>query len=342
MLFGTRRRMPLTLALATILGLSLGLTLVSSVRADGMLFHHTIPREVDAWNYACGGPFMMPPVPYGHYAKDYVADAHKAAACLTSPLHSLVGKCLACCPIHKGGIGCGPGCGFAKGCSLGHGDGCATAGTGIGCSGIHGLFGHEGGGVCTAGAGAGICGGGAGICGSGGGICGGRAGLSGGVGYATTGPTASGQVAPIASSQSGCGDPGCHIGGKHSHNSGLMSKGCGLCGGRGCGACAGLGGGGTGCGLCGGMGCGKCKGGTGCGLCGGMGCAKCLGALKGCLAGLHGKLASVCGIGHGPKMQWFLGAGGPVPLTPGYVPYIVTTRSPRDFFSFAPMNPNDR
>ena len=29
--------------------------------------------------------------------------------------------------------------------------------------------------------------------------------------------------------------------------------------------------------------------------------------------------ASLCG----PRMSWFLGAGGPVPLTPGYVPYIV-------------------
>jgi hypothetical protein len=40
-------------------------------------------------------------------------------------------------------------------------------------------------------------------------------------------------------------------------------------------------------------------------------------------------------------VQYFVGPGGPVPITPGYVPYIVTTRSPRDFFSFAPMNPND-
>ena len=43
---------------------------------------------------------------------------------------------------------------------------------------------------------------------------------------------------------------------------------------------------------------------------------------------------------HRPKMKWFVGAGGPVPFTPGYVPYIVTTRSPRDFFAFPPMNPN--
>ena len=36
-----------------------------------------------------------------------------------------------------------------------------------------------------------------------------------------------------------------------------------------------------------------------------------------------------------------MGAGGPVPITPGYVPYINVTRSPRDFFAFPPMNPFD-
>ena len=51
---------------------------------------------------------------------------------------------------------------------------------------------------------------------------------------------------------------------------------------------------------------------------------------------LHGKLASLAGGLHKPKMNWFVGPGGPVPLTPGYVPYIVTTRSPRDFFAFPP------
>ena len=73
--------------------------------------------------------------------------------------------------------------------------------------------------------------------------------------------------------------------------------------------------------------------GTGCGLCGGKGCANCLAGLK---AGLHGKLASIAGVFNQPKISWFNGAGGPVPITPGYVPYIVTTRSPRDFFSFPP------
>ncbi len=43
---------------------------------------------------------------------------------------------------------------------------------------------------------------------------------------------------------------------------------------------------------------------------------------------------------HKGEIEWFVGPGGPVPLTPGYVPYIVTTRSPRDFFAFPPFNEN--
>jgi hypothetical protein len=54
---------------------------------------------------------------------------------------------------------------------------------------------------------------------------------------------------------------------------------------------------------------------------------------------VHGKLASIL---HKPKVEYFVGPGGPVPITPGYVPYIVSTRSPRDYFSFAPMNPDAR
>ena len=54
---------------------------------------------------------------------------------------------------------------------------------------------------------------------------------------------------------------------------------------------------------------------------------------------IHGKLASLAAGLHHPKMKWFVGPGGPVPLTPGYVPYIVSTRSPRDFFAFPPDEP---
>ena len=94
------------------------------------------------------------------------------------------------------------------------------------------------------------------------------------------------------------------------------------------------------CGACGG--CGLGHGGTGCGLCGGKGCANCLHGLASKAHGLLGHLAgSTMGLLHHDKLDWFVGPGGPVPLTPGYVPYIVTTRSPRDFFAFPPMNPND-
>jgi hypothetical protein len=44
---------------------------------------------------------------------------------------------------------------------------------------------------------------------------------------------------------------------------------------------------------------------------------------------------------HRGEIEYFVGPGGPVPLTPGYVPYIVTTRSPRDFFAFPPFSDLD-
>jgi hypothetical protein len=102
--------------------------------------------------------------------------------------------------------------------------------------------------------------------------------------------------------------------------------------------CGGLG---NGCGFCGGHGmvdpCGGC-GGKGCGGCHGLGSH---GFGQGCGKGC-GVLSRLGGLfHHGPKVDYFVGPGGPVPLTPGYVPYVVPTRSPRDFFSFAPMNPND-
>ena len=89
-----------------------------------------------------------------------------------------------------------------------------------------------------------------------------------------------------------------------------------------------------GCGFCGGKGCGKCGLGLfkGCGACGGKGCGLCSG-LKGKLSGiLHHK---------SNKIKYFVGPGGPVPLTPGYVPYVVTTRSPRDFLAFPPYTPSE-
>src|SRR5271154_7132313 len=108
MFFGIRRGMPATLALATTF--VLGLAMASSARADGMLFQHTIPREVDAYNFTTGGPFMVPPVPNG-----------------------LMGAACAHCLFHKGGCAKHGG---GTGCSLCGGKGCAS------CPGHGGKFGH--------------------------------------------------------------------------------------------------------------------------------------------------------------------------------------------------------
>jgi hypothetical protein len=113
---------------------------------------------------------------------------------------------------------------------------------------------------------------------------------------------------------------------------------CGSCNGSGCGACGGRGlfgkHRGNGCGACGGKGCGLCGGGKGgCGACGGKGCGLCGGGHGlGLLRGLAAKAL------HKGEIKYFMGPGGPVPLTPGYVPYVVTTRSPRDFFAFPPFS----
>jgi hypothetical protein len=117
----------------------------------------------------------------------------------------------------------------------------------------------------------------------------------------------------LPSGQDPCGVAGCGVKGGHSHHRRL----CGLCGGKGCQGCGGHGSVG------------------GCSFCGGKGCSHCLSALS----GLHARLAGALHLG--PRVDYFVGAGGPVPLTPGYVPYIVVTRSPRDFFAFPPMNPYD-
>jgi hypothetical protein len=333
MLFGIRRGIRLTLALATTLGL--GLVLVSSARADGQLFQHTIPREVDAYNFKTGGPFMAPPVPNGHYSKDYVTEAHKSLSCVTCRLHAHMNGGKGHCFLHKGDGDYGGGGGHGQGGGFGHGDSGVASGIGYG-GGVYGQPGES------------SYGGGIGLANpayvNGGVVVGVGAGAD---GFATTAPEASAQFGPVISGQAICGKSDCEITVKHSHLSQMLNKiRCGSCSGIGCGACAGTGA----TGLCGDPGCSLGAGhshgdgyggGSGCPLCGGKGCAKCLSALKSGLGGLHGKLASLTGAFHAPKMQWFLGAGGPVPLTPGYVPYIVATRSPRDFFSFPPMNPND-
>jgi hypothetical protein len=268
MRFGKWQGMPLWLSLSTALGLSLGL--VSSAQADGLIFQHTIPREVLAYDFTTGRPYYAPPIPFGHYAKDYLA--YGAVNCVTCRLRGLMG---------------GGNCFLHSGHGEGQGHGQSDDGAALEYSGAYGAIG------------------------------------AGGAGFATTLPLSTAQSPVQASGQWICGQAGCQVGGRHSH---LGTA--GLCGDPGCG-----------------LGVGHSHGaGTGCSLCGGIGCASCLGGHKlglgGLGSGIHGKIASIAGVLHKPKMSWFLGAGGPVPLTPGYVPYIVTTRSPRDFLSFAPMNPN--
>ncbi|WP_165073466.1 hypothetical protein [Paludisphaera rhizosphaerae] len=317
--FGKRRGSWIGLGLAAVLGMSLA----ASVRAD--LFHSTLPKEVPAYDFNTGGEYFAPPVPYGHYAKDPHGDAAKALGYVTGPIHGLKGKFM--------GLGHGAGCGHGDGCGhgLGHGlgSGCGL-GHGLGskcglCSGLGGCK-HGGPGI-----GSGL----AGLCGSGDG-CGLGAKVKNFGPCHPTGVVATSQSAPSPQViVDPCGVKGCGMGGLHNHLSGLAGKlKCKLCGGGGCGGCGGAGFGDP-CSSCHGSGCGLCG---GCGLlsklkkcmhCGGAGCKHCLGLLKGKLAGLFG-----------PKFEYFVGAGGPVPLTPGYVPYIVTTRSPRDFFAFPPRNPD--
>lgn len=257
---------------------------------------HTIPRLVEAVDVNTGGPYYAPPVPYGHYAGKNIPGR------LGAKTRGLLGG------LHNGG---------------GHGDGLHGHGNGTGC------------GACG-GAGCGACGGGKGGLlghghghglGSGLGHGHGNGGsLANGCSTCGSGPIAASAQAPVApampSAQNACGDPGCSLFGKgllHGHN-----KGCGLCGGRGCGSCAVANG--NGCGACGGKGCGLCGGKGGhCNNCGGAGCSLCSKA-----KGLVNHL-----LGH-DKIKWFVGPGGPVPLTPGYTPYINVTRSPRDFFAFPP------
>ena len=256
---------------------------------------------------------MAPPVPYGHYAKDYVGDAHKCLACL-------LGQCTNLLHGH----------GLLDGHGLGHGNGDGS--NGDGGSGGHGGFFHNGGSGC----GDPGCFGGinCGLFGhhNNGGFANGAPGAA---GYAATIDGPSAQAAAVASPQGSCGFSGCNVYGKHTHLANFGHHGnSGFCGDPGCGiGFAHSHGNGDGNGMGGGQG--------GCGFCGGKGCSHCLAGLAGLGSKLHGKLASLASPLTGPRVKWFVGAGGPVPLTPGYVPYIVTTRSPREFFAFPPMNPND-
>lgn len=344
MRFGTWREAPLVLSLAALVGLSL----CATAEAGGWPFHTTLPREVPAYDFNTGGPYYAPPVPYGHYAKDPVGNLAKGAGLIKGSLMGLGSHLSGAAHGLGGGLGLGHGAGCGDGCGHDHGWG---LGNGTGCG--HGL-----GGGCGFCSGRGLLGGlrgaGAGL-GHGlkSGICDPNAGRVKNFGpYHPTGVVASGQAVPSAqtvvqpSGQALCGGPGvCGL--KNCSHGGLLGKlRCRLCGGNGCGGCGGLGVGDP-CSNCGGNGCGRCG---GCGLlsrlgqcpfCGGAGCGHCgQGLGHGLGSKLHGLITSPMGLLHGPKYKWFVGAGGPVPLTPGYVPYIVTTRSPRDFFAFPPKNPD--
>lgn len=347
----------LAVAVALVAGVLTGSA--STSRADGWL-RHTIPRETPALDYRTGDVMMAPAVPGGHYTKDIHGTIVDAKGMAFGSIHGLAGK------LHgaKGMLGglcgkCGgPSCGSCggngqglsgSGCGDCGGDGCGKCGSGmLGHGGsLGGLF-HKG----KSGHGHGMEFGGVGS------SC---------VGCGTTGSaqivgtpvapakatsqvhaapqvTASMQMDPVCGGCLGTGrlakGGGCGLCGGcgrlrslfgHGGNAGHAGMGgspCDGCGGQGCGACGGRGmlghGGGAGNG-----GCNAC-GGRGCGLCGG------LGGLKGKLMGLpHGLAAKLT---HKGQVQYFMGAGGPVPLTPGYVPYIVTTRSPRDFLAFPPFS----
>jgi hypothetical protein len=300
-------------------------------------FHHTIPREVDAIDLNTGEPYKAPPIPYGHYAKGSLLG--RFCGCLASPFHMLSGlghgckQCDGC-----GGKGCGicggkgmicdgdgAGHGWGHGHGHGHGDsGCGGKGCGLG----HGL-GHG-----KRFDGCGLCGGkGCGICTS---TIMPSAQMAPGVAN-TASPQATAQAVEIPA----CGTKGCGLGGMHKHLGGGLG-GClhGL-GGR-CGNCAGDAG--RGCFHGPGAKCGNCLGGlghghgngTGCPHCGGAGCNRCMGGLG--LGHLKGTLYGLLHP-HAGKVEYFVGPGGPVPLTPGYVPYVNPVRSPRDFFAFPPMTP---
>ncbi|MBX6315687.1 MAG: hypothetical protein IRY99_22645 [Isosphaeraceae bacterium] len=321
MRFGTWRGVTLTIALI-IAG-----TLTPTPACAGLfgLYDpwHTIPRETLAMDYRTGGVMLAPPIPYGEYAKDYVG-------CLTAPFTRLCGLCRGVGCRLCGWLGKGKGCGhcFGKGCGHCHGSGlagplCGDCG-GLGCP---KCLGH----------------------GPGGGLLHSRglfhhkekayAACAGGPCGHDHGPVVAGGavvpsqqqpvkvVVPSAQCQT-CGGKGCGLCGKG--GKGLLgARACRQCRGKGCGLC-----GGTGCApydpcaQCGGKGCGLCgKGkGHGCKHCGGLGCGLC-----GWGHALLGK------VFHAGYVKYFVGPGGPVPLTPGYVNYIVPTRSPRDYFAFPPF-----
>ena len=350
------------LAVAIALGAAFTCLPAPEARADG-LFHHDIPRETLALDYRTGDVMMAPPIPNGLYAKDPIGCVKNAAGVSFGAIHGLVGKVHGLCSRCGG-----PSCGNCGGGGLFHGRACGSCGgDGCGRCGSGGLLHGHGG---DSGCGSGGCGSGiGGLFHHGDGALGhlghgghGRACSGNGCGHLASGQSLATPAAPaktlgapqaMSSGQIPAVCGGCLGTGRLGHGGGCglcggtgrlrnllgHGNGCGSCGGRGCGACAG---GQAGpCGACGGRGCGLC-GGLGqnglCRGCGGRGCGLCAG-LKNKAHGLLGLPAGlVAKITHKGQIKYFVGAGGPVPITPGYVPYVVTTRSPRDFLAFPPFS----
>ncbi len=324
MRFGLLRGVTLTATLFT------ALVVGENALPDG--FVKTIPREVLAQDLNTGQPYFAPPVPWGHYAKDGLFDQFY-------PKASHFGF------LHHGGLGQGLG---GKGCKN-----CGGSGSGGKCG--HGLFGHGcgmngnacGGPGCGAGHGSARRLKDCGLCKNQGcGLC-----QSSSIGDPIHMAVSSQGRAPVITSDSIAStqvlDPATGFtGGQTMLCDGCVGKGCGKCGFGGLLHRGGV----DPCDSCGGKGCGKCgrfglhgrssgaEAGNGCDACGGRGCGKC--GLGGAGSQLKGKLAGLLHHGKG-NIKYFVGAGGPVPLTPGYVPYTITTRSPRDFLAFPPYTPSE-
>lgn len=356
--------------------LTMGLLFASGANARADWFHHTIEKEVPAMDYRTGGLMMAPPIPYGAYTMDPAGCVHGALGAAAGAAHGLLGKLCSLCGQSGcgqcGGLGHGANGGNCGACG---GDGCSNCdghGKLTTCGMLHGGGGHGHGRVPGSGyiapiaahngghghGGKGLLGGlfghkhgavagGCDTCGTGG--------LTPSAQYLPTPQAAPQSVAPVAACGlchgkgrlgaglcGGCGGKGLLAG--LGHGNGGM-HGCTSCGGQGaingnaCGPCGGrglLGGHGHGngsacdspCNACGGSG----HGGNGgnCGACGGSGC------LKGALQHVSGTVARK--LFHKGEIEYFVGPGGPVPITPGYVPYVVPVRSPREFFAFPPMS----
>ena len=308
MRFENWRGMPLAIGLAAALGLGLGWS--RTARADGYHLHPTIPRTVAAYDFTTGGEFMAPPVPYGHYAKDDLLGSHHLLGCVSCRIHALLG-----------GHGGGRTCGFCGGKGCGH------------CSG-GGFFGHGGAGSACSGPGCG-----------GGGF---------GMGLGHHGPQANCAHGPAARATSDTVPTRCRWSRRRARrhwsarpsftprrktpaaSSAAASRPVILIArdsirvwdvpgrlrrlrrGRDARRLRRSGF--------------RFVRGKVCRFCGGKGCLSLpLQTARDLLAGLF----------RHQKVEYFIGAGGPVPITPGYVPYVNVTRSPRDFFAFPPMNPFD-